>query len=595
MKRFTAVCVLSLTSLVYACGDGAPHTHRRRAPAAITPPSRPLEWGDINVIHTTDTHGWLLGHQKSSSPEPNYSGTFGDLSSFVTHMKAIALKKDVDLLLVDSGDLHDGTGLTDGYPAGGTDGHESNKFFSQLPYDLLSIGNHELYDYDVTLDMYKNFIPQFKGRYLSSNANITLDVAGKRVSVPVGNRYAKFKTRKGRKVTSLGVLFNFDKNDHNTTVQRVDDMVKERWFVDAIKEEPDVFLLAGHMPVEKDHWPTVFNAIRKVHPLIPIMILGGHTHVRDCSQLDSRSMSLESGRYMETVGWLSAKLDDNKIKKKIDFSRRYMDANRVTYEYHTSLKESDFDTNEGKSITSGLIELAKKFNLGYFYGKAPHDFTLNQDRYPSAGSALTLFIADAVPYALAQNNPRAKITNYIIANSGSQRFDIYSGAFTKNDLLTASPYDDNFYYIPDIPFGLAKDVLAKLNKPSAEKDARAYASGYIGKRYTDWLRGQKRRLGASDSATLGYVTQDGCPGVGDDTSHTPLPYFDVPDFISSRPPSVTDKTPLDLVFVDFVEDDIITILNSIQKIKVFNKADAKKYSTVPLNQAIGIYAKAKWN
>lgn len=38
----------------------------------LTPPYRPLVWGDFNVIHTTDTHGWLLGHQKASFPEPNY-------------------------------------------------------------------------------------------------------------------------------------------------------------------------------------------------------------------------------------------------------------------------------------------------------------------------------------------------------------------------------------------------------------------------------------------------------------------------------------------------------------------------------------------
>lgn len=33
-----------------------------------------------------------------------------------------------------------GTGLSDGYPEGGIDGHESNKFFAQLPYDVLAIG-----------------------------------------------------------------------------------------------------------------------------------------------------------------------------------------------------------------------------------------------------------------------------------------------------------------------------------------------------------------------------------------------------------------------------------------------------------------------
>ena len=33
-----------------------------------------LEWGDVNILHTTYTHRWLLGHQKVSFPEPNYSG-----------------------------------------------------------------------------------------------------------------------------------------------------------------------------------------------------------------------------------------------------------------------------------------------------------------------------------------------------------------------------------------------------------------------------------------------------------------------------------------------------------------------------------------
>lgn len=47
-------------------------TRLQPPPTELTPPSRPLVWGDLNIIHTTDTHGWLLGHQKLSPPEPNY-------------------------------------------------------------------------------------------------------------------------------------------------------------------------------------------------------------------------------------------------------------------------------------------------------------------------------------------------------------------------------------------------------------------------------------------------------------------------------------------------------------------------------------------
>lgn len=29
----------------------------------------------------------------------------------------------------------------------------------------------------------------------------------------------------------------------------------------------------------------MFDAIRAVHPTTPILILGGHTHIRDCGEL----------------------------------------------------------------------------------------------------------------------------------------------------------------------------------------------------------------------------------------------------------------------------------------------------------------------
>lgn len=614
MKLPLAFQILSALAIVCSCPDGhGEHVYSLRGqspPAPIASPTRALEWGDINIIHTTDSHGWLLGHQKSSSPEPNYSGNFGDFASFVSHMKNIAEKRDVDLLLVDSGDLHDGTGLSDGYPPGGVDAHDSNQFFNQLPYDVLAIGNHELYIYENALDMYQNFAPKFEGRYLSSNVNITVvDKDGKPMSVPVGSRFAKFKTRKGRQITAFGVLFDFTGNARNTTVQKVEDMVKEAWFAETIKEEPDLFLLVGHMPVAKDKWPFVFNAIRAVHPFTPILILGGHTHIRDCLQLDGRSMSLESGRYMETVGWLTAKLDQRESKENITFTRRYLDPNRVTYEYHTGVTGQTFDTHQGKSITQGLLNLAKSFNLAFTFGTAPHDFYLDRAPYPSANSLLSLFIENATPTVLAINNTRASIPNLMITNSGSQRFDVYAGSFTKNDQLTASPFTDAFLFIPNVPLSVAKLVLPALNGVGVTsrrsfselegREAILYGRGYVDKRYMEWLEEMDRRgrVGrrAAQNLTLGYVTQDACPGIGDDTLHAPLPFYSTPNFIGSKPPNVTDNTPIDLVFVDFIETQLLSILNAVQSAKNYTTVDVQSYSPILANAVLGFYAQAAWN
>lgn len=66
---------------------------------ATTGPRGPLEWGQINFLHTTDTHGWLEGHIK----EQNYGADWGDFVSFSKAMKQKARNLGVDLLLIDTG------------------------------------------------------------------------------------------------------------------------------------------------------------------------------------------------------------------------------------------------------------------------------------------------------------------------------------------------------------------------------------------------------------------------------------------------------------------------------------------------------------
>ncbi|KZV66465.1 hypothetical protein PENSPDRAFT_612594 [Peniophora sp. CONT] len=607
--------LLTVAALATACPEDDHahdhvHMHKRAFPQApLTPPSRPLTWGDVNIIHTTDSHGWLLGHQKASFPEPNYSGDFGDFASFVTHMKALAKEKDVDLLLVDSGDLHDGTGLSDGYPAGGVDGHESNKFFSMLPYDVAAIGNHELYNYSYTFDMYKNTVPKFHGRYLSSNVNITVN----NVSVPVGERFAKFKTAKGRKVTALGVLFDFTGNGAGTTVQKVEAMVNETWFHEAIAEEPDFFLLAGHMPVANDKWPLVFDAVRAVHPTTPILILGGHTHIRDCNQPDGRSMALESGRYMETVGWMSVKLDKkhSQSAKNLTFTRRYLDPNRVTYEYHTRTSNHSFDTQLGSSITKGLNKLSKTFDLSALFGTAPRDYTLSRDPYPSNGSILSLVADDVLPVALSVNNTRADIPKIVFLNSGSFRFDIFAGPFDKNDQLTASPFTDSFLYLPNVTASAAQQVIDILNgqgepdkkrrRALVEREEELYSRGVVAQRYNAWLQAMSERETIerrdAENLTLGYVTTDSCPGVGDDTPHIALPFFSSPDYVASPTPDGIDVDApiIDFVIDDFIVDDTVKILNEVQTDVVYSVEQAAPYSPLLLSEVLGVYAQVAWN
>ena len=82
----------------YGPSENAVHVrHVKRmqpdAQAATDAPASDLSWGQINFLHTTDTHGWLEGHIK----EENYGADWGDFKSFAQHMRAKAASLDVDL------------------------------------------------------------------------------------------------------------------------------------------------------------------------------------------------------------------------------------------------------------------------------------------------------------------------------------------------------------------------------------------------------------------------------------------------------------------------------------------------------------------
>lgn len=110
MQLQSILLVLFSVTVALACdscygpADYDIHTRnvRRQQPEALnatTSPRKPLEWGQLNFLHTTDTHGWLEGHLK----EQNYGADWGDYVTFTRRMKQRAGNLGVDLLLLDTG------------------------------------------------------------------------------------------------------------------------------------------------------------------------------------------------------------------------------------------------------------------------------------------------------------------------------------------------------------------------------------------------------------------------------------------------------------------------------------------------------------
>ncbi|SGZ25808.1 BQ5605_C024g09774 [Microbotryum silenes-dioicae] len=596
-------------------------------------PYRALPWGDVNIISTTDTHGWLLGHQNR---EPNYSGDWGDLYSFTQRLRHQARARGVDLLLVDSGDRVDGNGLVDAEPIEHAKGYTAMQYFQNMPYDVITTGNHELYA-----------IPS-----LASNVDIRITDESSEKLVPAH---------------AAGIR-----------VQAPREMIKEPWFLEAVREEPSFFLLVGHMSIRYEldsQWSLIVRAIRAVHSRTPILIFGGHHHIRDCVmvsrnehvfgyenrllirsarcsslQEDERSMSIAAGRYMETIGWMSVSgIDANNT---LTFERRFLDQNRATvsircdlyralrllltrprallrlsqYEFHAGEK---FDTAMGQAITKNLSEVAKGFNLTHRYGIAPQSYYLSRHPHNSQQSILNLLTTRVLP--LLVTRPDRPNPSWVVLNSGSVRFDVFKGPFTRNDQWIILPFSESgnpnsFLFVPGVKRSVAQQLLAylnvvgehKLTTSSASVSVRSTEDNYeedrwVQERESLHLEHLHRRalLEASNLSTsilpsdddeasspsIGYVTQDACGGLGDDTLHRPVPSVWQPIFVATEfPPSSAATDRIDVVFFDFIQPDILGALNTLQNEREYASSDVKLFvEDLTANTLMQEYARREWN
>ncbi|KAI1392098.1 Metallo-dependent phosphatase-like protein [Hypoxylon trugodes] len=610
------------------------------APAPVAAPMRDLEWGQLNFIHTTDIHGWLGGHLQ----EPQYSADWGDYISFTSHMRKKADEKGVDLLVIDTGDRIEGNGL---YDASDPKGKYTSDIFGSQIIDALCTGNHELYQESSVDREHNTTVPHFKHSYIASNLDYIEPETGNQI--PQAQRYIKFTTKNlGYNVVALGFLFDFDRNANNSVVQKVEDAMKEDWFQAAIREKADLFLVIGHVGLRMKEFEQIFKVIRDQNWYTPIAFLGGHAHVRDARKFDDNAFAIASGRYFETIGWMSV----DGIKKKagsdpstqaaVTFRRRYIDNNLFGLHYHTGLNETTFPTKHGRNVTKLITESRKALNLDDSFGCAPQDLWMSRAPYPSDGSIFSWLETQVLPDSVT-NEERKDVPRLAIVNTGAIRFDIFKGAFTKDSTYLISPFVSKFNYIADVPYGVAAKVIDLLNN-----GGQVFGGGALDTRYltipeqmapSEFLEAEiagnvstadddetsmfvesgnvaQKPLGGSTNKNQGtfgpkggdepelvggYTTRDDLGDDGDDAVHSPIKFYAVPNCIQSKikfpaadPSSgqAQDPETVDLVFVDYVQPWIITALKFSGG--DYGTDDIKVYSNSTLTDIIAGWTKGHW-
>jgi 2',3'-cyclic-nucleotide 2'-phosphodiesterase (5'-nucleotidase family) len=424
--------------------------------------------------------------------------------------------------------LHDGAGLSD---ATTPNGNVSNIIFENLDYDLLTIGNHELYVTEIAYETFNQFAIVYGDKYITSNVQIK-NPKTKQFEY-IGSKYRYFTTDQGMwtaygwfsaadmifvlglRIMAFGVLFDFTGNSNVSKVIKAADMVKQPWFQEAVSytKPIDLFVIVGHNPVRttvsSSTFGTVFSAIRKERPDTPIQGFGGHTHIRDFVVYDNKATGIESGRYCETLGWLAISGIESKTCKAnhkpegvpnptrsavapaststisagvqlpsstspsaLRYARRYLDWNRPTFSYHAvgSQPHTSFDEARGRRVTTEITSERAELNLTQLYGCAPETYCQYCKPFLAEGNIFKLL--QTALSTVVVNETRKDTPRLIIINTGSVRFDLAKGPFTYDDSFIVSPFDDAFQFIPDVPYEQASMVLAILNAGAFQKKKR---------------------------------------------------------------------------------------------------------------------------
>ncbi|KIH94573.1 serine/threonineeeee-protein phosphatase family [Sporothrix brasiliensis 5110] len=560
-------------------------------PNAVPPlpaPMRPLQWGQINFLHTTR-----------------------------------ADKEGVDLLLVDTGDRVEGNGL---YDASTPKGQYTYDIFRQQDIDIICSGNHELYQADTADREHHQTVPNFAGHYLASNLDYIDPKTGKQVPMSE-QRYRTFQTKHQKlNIVAFGFLFNFTANAANSVVQPVQKTMQEPWFKHAITKEPaDLFVVIGHVGARMAELRVIYDAIRAANAHTPIAIFAGHAHVRDAVRFDDRAVAIASGRYLETIGWMSVTGVKAEAPAPVTFARRYIDNNLLGLYYHSGTNATTFPTDHGLNVTATIAAARSDLDLETPYGCAPQNYWLQRRPHDDPASVFSLLRKHVLPEAIVRPD-RADVPRLVLINTGAMRFDIFRGAFTRDTTFIVSPFISLVRYIPDVPYALARQVLPILNRFGPILSAMAAetrAAGVTNESeawagVTDWremgvpeaysLREEDnaRVVGAGggikdsghdaaqqkplfgrwaettaasgsrsdDDASrpplvAGYTTWDDFGFDGDDAVHEPLPHFRLPNCIqaeASFPKAATgteevaEPATVDFVFFDFIQRFVLQAL-----------------------------------
>jgi 2',3'-cyclic-nucleotide 2'-phosphodiesterase (5'-nucleotidase family) len=407
----------------------------------------------VTIIHTTDIHGWVAGHPHNATLDAD----FGDFSSLLVHMQANAASNDEEFFLFDTGDLIEGTGLSDA-----TDVHGQYIFDiiqNVATYNALTIGNHDIGHPEVIDLIEKGFVQFWKGGYLTANSELLNNNY-------IGAPFTVFTTPKGTTVLVLGYLFNFTHEANNTIVVPVSVSLEQDYFKKAMQvPNVDLIVVCAHIaPQSPPELNQIYKAIRASHPSTPLAILSGHSHLEYFNQLDPNAFTIESGKYFEVIGLIQFDLESNIQNLKTS----WVDTTVDNFVKLSGTTKDKFPTPTGTNIKKLIEKYQNILGLDIVYGCSPITYWPDGD-FSEPTSLYQLLVEEIIPKVVFNTSVDTN-TPFFITNSESLRYALYEGKVNRNDIYTISPFNDTYVYFKGIKGSDLTTIMSQMENSGVKGD-----------------------------------------------------------------------------------------------------------------------------
>lgn len=219
----------------------------------------------LTVLHTNDTHGHLMPYSypetyNANSPLAKLAARrdIGGAARRATRIQEIRKEKGHATLLIDSGDVCDGTPFSTEYH-----GDADVAVMNALGYDIACPGNHE---YSNPLAQVRKLIAAAKFDYISANSTVKAD------NQPLYKPYV-IRTIDGAKIAFLG-LMTYDARTYPAAKNDIEmelPIETAKRLVPELRKQADLVIAVTHIGVEED---------KKMAAEVPgiDVIVGGHSH-----------------------------------------------------------------------------------------------------------------------------------------------------------------------------------------------------------------------------------------------------------------------------------------------------------------------------